>query len=429
MARHRVTRRSLLRLAGGGLALAAVRGWRAGPAAAQTEDVRIGALYPLTGSLARVGADIKKAVDLAAEIVNTPHPELAPLTLAAPAGLPLLGGRMIRLVWADAKDPTTARAEAERLIEQEKVVALLGCYASAFTDTASLAAETRGIPFLNPESSSPKLTQRGFKWFFRTGPHDAIFTDMFYRMFADLRKRGVHLEKVAILSESTEFGASATSVEEQRARDLGYQVVAKEMYTSPPASLDAELARIRAAAPDVLIGNNYLIDAVTAIRTLKTMRYFPPGLVVQDSGYVQPDYLKQTGKDGHYVISRAAWALGFGVRKPLVKKVNDLYRGRYGEDMDETNARSFTGLLALADAINRGGGTDSSQVLVGLLTTGIPGENTIMPWTGITFDKNGQNTYATGVMVQLLDGQYKVVWPFDLAETKIVWPVPSWDAR
>jgi branched-chain amino acid transport system substrate-binding protein len=427
MARHHMTRRSLLRLAGGGLALAA--GWRAGPAAAQAEEVRIGALYPLTGSLARVGADIKKAVDLAADIVNTPHPELAPLTLAATAGLPLLGGRTIRVVWADAKDPTTARAEAERLIEQEKVVALMGCYASAFTDTASLAAETRGIPFLNPESSSPKLTQRGFKWFFRTGPHDAVFTDMFYRMFADLKKRGVRLEKVAILSESTEFGATATGVEEQRARELGYQVVAKEMYTSPPASLDAELARIRAAAPDVLIGNNYLIDAVTAIRTLKTMRYFPPGLVVQDSGYVQPDYRKQTGKDGDYVISRAAWALGFGVRKPLVRKVNDLYRSRYGEDMDETNARSFTGLLTLADAINRGRGTESGHVLAGLLTTGIPGENTIMPWTGIMFDKTGQNASATGVMVQLLDGQYRVVWPFDLAETNIVWPVPSWDAR
>ncbi len=429
MALHRVTRRSLLRLAGGGLALAAAGGWKAGPAAAQAEDVRIGALYPLTGSLARVGADIKKAVDLAVEIVNAPHPELAPLTLAATVGLPRLGGRLIWLVWADAKDPTTARAEAERLIEQEKVVALLGCYASAFTDTASLAAETRGIPFLNPESSSPKLTQRGFKWFFRTGPHDAIFTDMFYRMFADLRKRGVRLEKVAILSESTEFGATATSVEEQRARDLGYLIVAKEMYTSPPASLDAELARVRAATPDVLIGNNYLIDAVTAIRTLKTMRYFPPGLVVQDSGYVQPDYLKQTGKDGYYVISRASWALGFGVRKLLVKKVNDLYRIRYGEDMDETNARSFTGLLALADAINRGGDTGSTQVLQGLLTSDIPGENTIMPWTGIKFDQTGQNTYAIGVMVQLLDGQYKVVWPFDLAETKIVWPAPSWDAR
>ncbi len=428
MARYRVTRRDVLKLAGGAVAMAA-GAWRAGLAAAQAEEIKIGALYPLTGSLARIGADIRKAVDLAVEIVNTPHSELAPLTLATTTGLPRLGGRKIKLVWADAKDPAAARAEAERLIEQERVVALMGCYASAFTATASLATETRGVPFLNPESSSPTLTERGFKWFFRTGPHDRTFTDTFYRMFADLKKGGRRISKFAILSESTEFGATAAKVEEEVGKKEGYQMVAREMYTSPPASLDAELNRIRAAAPDVLIANGYLIDATTTIKTLKTMRYFPPGLVVQDSGYVVPDYRKETGRDGYYVISRASWALGLAVKKPLVKKVNDLYRSRYNEDMDETNARSFTGFLTLASAINLGEGTGPTQVLQGLLRTDIPGTDTIMPWQGIKFGKDGQNMHAIGVMVQLLDGQYKVVWPFELAETQIVWPVPAWDKR
>jgi branched-chain amino acid transport system substrate-binding protein len=428
--RHRVTRRGFLGLAAAaGAAALGAGGRRAAPALAQPEEVTIGALYPLSGSLARIGADIKNAVDLAVEIVNTPHPELAPLVLAAPGGLPHLGGRKIRVVWADAKDPATARAEAERLIDQEKVVALMGCYASAYTATASLAAETRGIPFLNPESSSPTLTERGFKWFFRTGPHDRTFTEMFYRMFADLKQRGRRIARFAILSENTEFGATAAKVEEEMGRQQGYQEVAREMYTSPPASLDAELARIRAANPDVLIANGYLIDAVTTIKTLKTMGYFPPAVVVQDSGYVVPDYLKETGKDGWYVISRASWALGLGVRKPLVRKVNDLYRRRYNEDMDETNTRSLTGLLVLANAIDLGGGTSPTQVLQGLLRTNIPGSDTIMPWRGIRFDQNGQNTYASGVMVQILDGQYKVVWPFDLAETPVVWPAPAWNRR
>ncbi len=429
MTRYRLTRRDVLKVAGGAAVFAA-GGWRAGSAAAQAEEIKIGCLYPLTGSLARLGADMKKAVDLAAEIVNTPHPELAPLTLAGTTGLPRLGGRRIRLVWADAKDPASARAEAERLIEQERVVALMGCYASAFTNTASLAAETRGTPFLNPESSSPALTTRGFKWFFRTGPHDTTFTTMFYQMFADLKKKGARLQKFAILSENTEFGATAAKVEEEMGKAQGYQMVAREMYTSPPASLDAELTRIRAAAPDVLIANGYLIDAVTTIKTLKTMRYFPPGLVVQDSGYVVPDYLKDTGKDGHYVISRLSWALGLSVRKPLVKKVNDFYRSRFNEDMDETNARSFTGLLTLASAINDGGGVSTSQVLQGLLRTNIAASGVIMPWQGIKFGQDGQNIHAIGVMGQRLgDGQFKVVWPFDLAETNIVWPAPSWDKR
>ena len=107
---RRVTRRTLLRWVGGGAAV--LGGLRAVPASAQAGDIKVGMLYPLSGSLALIGRDMRQAIDLAADIVNTPHPELAPLTLAAPAGLPKLGGRKMQLVWADAKDPATARAEA-----------------------------------------------------------------------------------------------------------------------------------------------------------------------------------------------------------------------------------------------------------------------------------------------------------------------------
>jgi len=163
-------------------------------------------------------------------------------------------------------------------------------------DPASIAAETRGVPFLNPESSSPTLTERGFKWFFRSGPHDRTFTSMFYQMFADLKKRGRKISKFAILSENTEFGATAARVAEEMGRQQGYQLVGREMYTSPPASLDAELARVRAAAPDVLIANNYLIDAVTAIRTLKTMRYMPPAIA--GASVLEADYERVAARMG-----------------------------------------------------------------------------------------------------------------------------------
>src|SRR5262249_33184674 len=138
MTPHRPSRRAVIRLTTGAAVFAA-GGWRAGSAAAQAEDIKVGGLYPLTGSLARLGADRKKAGARPVERVSAPHPESARRRRAATAGLPRLGGRRIRLIWADAKDPASARAEAERLIEQERVTALMGCYASAFTNTASLA--------------------------------------------------------------------------------------------------------------------------------------------------------------------------------------------------------------------------------------------------------------------------------------------------
>ena len=118
------------------------------------------------------------------------------------------------------------------------------------------------------------------------------------------------------LDWASEFGATATGVEKGFAHRYGYEVAATELYTSPPASLDAELLRIRRVNPDVVFGQNYLVDAIMVIRTLKEMRWFPPAIVVHDAGWVVPDFLQTVGNDGNYIITRVSWALGMGARKP-----------------------------------------------------------------------------------------------------------------
>lgn len=426
---RRVTRRRFLQYSGAGLSSLVLTDRLAALAAAQDAVIPIGAVYPLSGALARIGAAIRNGIELAAEIVNDPHPDLT-LPLAATAGLPKLGNRKLRLIWGDSRgDPATGRAEAERLIERERVVALIGSYQSAVTATASLPAEARGVPYLNPESSSPRLTERGFKWFFRTGPHDTTFTKLFFDMMEDLKRRGQRISRVAILAEDTEFGATAAGVADGFARVYRYDVVARELYTSPPASLTAEFLRIRAANPDVIIGANYLVDAIMIVRTLKEIRWFPQGFMVHAGFTTVPDYLRSTGRDGWYFLARAPWALGIAKRKPLVARVNDLYKRKHNSDMDEVVARGFTGMLTLADAINRAGSTAPAAIQKALKETSIPGAQLIMPWDGIEFDDRGQNKYAAGLMVQILDNDYKVVWPFEIAEAPIVWPVPAWDRR
>ncbi len=425
----RITRRRFLQYSGAGLGSLVVGDRLAGLLAAQEPTVAIGAAYPLTGSLARIGAAIKNGVELAVEIVNNPYPDLT-LPLAPTAGLPKLGNRKIRLVWGDTRgDPATGRAEAERLIERERVTALIGSYQSAVTATASLAAEAKGIPYLNPESSSPTLTNRGFKWFFRTGPHDITFTKLFFDMMDEMKARGQKLSRVAILSEDTEFGATAAGVAKGYADVYKYNVVANELYTSPPTNLTAEFLRIRAATPDVIIGANYLVDALVIVRTLKEIRWFPQAFFVHAGFTTVPDFLQSAGKDGYYFLPRAPWALGMGRRKPLVARVNDLYKKKHGTDMDEVNARAFTGMMTLADAINRAGSTSPAAIQKTLQETNIPGAQLIMPWNGIEFDNKGQNKHAAGILTQILDGEYKVVWPFDVAEAPVVWPVPPWDKR
>lgn len=154
------------------------------------------------------------------------------------------------------------------------------------------------------------------------------------------------------------------------------------------------------------------------------LNYFPDGFLVQGAGYTAPEFIEAVGADGNYVISRLSWALGLGRKKPLVFKVNKLYKDRYGEDMDETNTRSFTGLLVLADAINRAGSTNHYAIRDALRSTDIPGSRLIMPWKGVRFDKNGQNIFTESLLGQIQDQKFRIIWPLELAETRVVWPAP-----
>ena len=52
-----------------------------------------------------------------------------------------------------------------------------------------------------------------------------------------------------------------------------------------------------------------------------------------------------------------------------------------------------------------------------------------MPWKGVKFDETGQNVYGSGILVQIIDGKYHTVWPFNVAAREIVWPMPAWDKR
>lgn len=112
----------------------------ASTAAFAAEEIRIGALFPLTGPAAVSGQNCVNSVLAAADVINKKNPDIkAPLA----AGEGLLGGKyVIKVVPADHQGkPDVAKSEAERLYNQEKVFAIIGCYNSAATKPASAVAE------------------------------------------------------------------------------------------------------------------------------------------------------------------------------------------------------------------------------------------------------------------------------------------------
>src|SRR6202023_1637103 len=115
-------------------------------ARAQTSEVVIGGIYPLSGARAQNGVDAQKACETAAELINKNSD--FDLPLARGEGLSGLGGAKVPLVFADHQaDPQKGRAEAERLITQEKVCAIIGTYQSAVAVTVSQICERYQIPF------------------------------------------------------------------------------------------------------------------------------------------------------------------------------------------------------------------------------------------------------------------------------------------
>ena len=392
------------------------------PAAAQ-EEVRIGVIYPLTGAAASTGIELRNAAQLAADLINGTDKSL-PLPLAGAGGLPRLKGAKLRIVFADHQgNPQVGATEAERLITQEKVAALAGCYFSSVTATASQTAERYGVPFLNGESSSPALTQRGFKWFFRTTPHDELFVQNSFEFLRDLEKRkGYKVKRIAIFAENTEFGTGAAKLQEKYAKDNGYEIVAKVLYPPKGTQLTSEVQKLKAARPDAVMQSSYLGDAILSMKTYKDLGFAPTALIANDAGFNDSEFLKTIGKDANGVVSREVWALDLEKQKPVIGKANALLRARHGVNFNGNSARAFTAIFALAEAINRAGTTKPEAIQKALRETNIPADQLIMPWGGIQFDATGQNKLGAGIIVQIQDGAYATVWPFTLASKDVIWP-------
>ena len=401
---------ALLLAIGGGVARAA-------------DNVLIGALYPMTGPNAQVGNDARAAMETAIDIINGNHN--VPMLLGKGGGLEKLGGAKVRLIFADHQgDPQKARAEAERLITQDHVVALIGSYQSATAATISQVADRYEVPYMSADNSSPSLNQRGLKWFFRTSPHDIMFTQAMFDFFRDIgAKTGRKVKSVVLFHEDTIFGTDSANAQKQMAEAAGIKVAADIRYRGNSPSLSAEVQQIKAADGDVIMPSSYTSDAILLMRGMHDVGYAPKAIMAQSAGFAEQAFIDAVGPLAEGVMSRSAFALDAAKARPAIPAVNALYRARNNKDLNDNTGREITALLVLADAINRAGSMDEDKVRAALVATDIPGDQTIMPWKGIKFDNTGQNIAATPVIQQIKGRAYHTIYPFDVESEDAVWNV------
>ncbi len=385
------------------------------------QRVKVGAILPLTGGSAGVGQGNRDALDITAEMISLAHLPY-PVLLGDGGGLDKLGGAGLEMMFADhGGDPTRAAAAAERLVHNG-AVALLGTYQSATAATVSDVAERLGVPFMSADNSAAGLHRRGLQWFFRTTPHDDMFTAMMFQFLADTGARtGRPVRTVALFYEDSAFGAGSSAAQRALAQAAGLPIVADIAYRANATSLQAEAEALRRADADVLMPSSYTADAILLMQTMDAIGYKPRVVLAQAAGFQEQEFLSAVQSLAERVISRSSFASdAYRFRSGLLQ-VNEFYAARSGRDLNDNSARQVVALQVLADAINRAGSTEPDAIRTALRTTDVPGDQTIMPWNGVRFDATGQNIAASPVLQQVSEGKYRTIYPAALAIRKVAW--------
>ncbi len=433
--------KSMIRLGMVVLSVLAVIGLMAPADASAVEEVKIGVIYPLTGGAAAAGRELRAGAELAAEIANNVMADL-PMTMARNAGVKSLGGAKITLIFKDHEgNPTLGADLAKKLIHDDKVDGILGCYHSSVTKTVSAVCEQYGVPMINGSSTSPDLTMRGFKWFWRTTPNDALFTKDLFEFLKGLTEgkvKGVkavpkkEIMTLASACEKTEWGSHVSQLITQLAKEYGFDLKKSLLYAAKSADLSSEVRSLKAAKPGVMLFASYTSDAILMVKTLKAQKANPKIIWGQDAGFETPEFRETLGKDIVGFLTRSVFIPRVAEIKKISGQVNEMYKKKTGHDLSGASARSFTGLQAWAAILEKAGSTKPADIQAAANGIEIPGSELVVPWKGIKFstsgDELGQNIWSSGIIGQYQlakDGQIvmELVYPFDVTSADMIYPL------
>lgn len=398
-----------------------------GSVQAAEKIIKIGTIFPLTGPVATAGQRCQAAVQTAVDIINSKHPDIK-VPLASQEGI--LNGHKIVLVHADSQGkPDVGKAEAERLFNQEGVWAIIGSYNSSVSKPASLVAERMKRIFMCGASSSAALTQRDMKYFFRLAPTDETESAEFVDVLTWLnKKKNTNIKTLGIIYENSEFGKHAAEEAKKAAATGGFKVVADVPFSPGATNLNSEIQTLKKNNPDALFGAVLGADYSLMVRTMKQMAWLPKIAINYCSGYQDPVITKQLASDADFFMGSTAYSPQFASLMPAVGAVEKIFKGKTGGvPFDGDSIQEAVAMLVLAQAIEKTGSLDADKVAATLYAN--TWDSPLSLGGKVAFTKGGQNIKAHSIVTQLQGGQYKRIYPEDMADTQIVFPMKAWNQR
>ncbi|OGB92042.1 MAG: hypothetical protein A3G35_20130 [candidate division NC10 bacterium RIFCSPLOWO2_12_FULL_66_18] len=368
----------------------------------------------MTGPLAAIGKSTRQGNQLAVDHIN------------GGGGIKSMGGAKLTLVPGDTQyKPEVARAETERLMGEGAHV-LVGAFDSGTINAMIQAIKqaTKPIPLMIDIGAADQLTQQGSKYVFRS----FVTTQTLGRkgieyMLEMFKISGVTPKRAVLLHVTDLFGQvqKDRTLEWHKKLNAPFEFVEIIAYPTTTQDLSTEVAKAKAAKPDLLLAVTRLNDAILLVQEMYKQRVEVQAIMGPGNpGFYHPNFSKTLGKLAEYTLDNVPW---YNPKSALTQKVAADYEKRFGEQLTTDSAWSYQGVMVVADILERAGSTDPDKFVEAARKTNI--KEHVTSGGNIQFSENGDNIGASTAMIQIRDGRARVVLPKEIAETQLVYPVPK----
>jgi branched-chain amino acid transport system substrate-binding protein len=303
-------------------------------------EIVIGHYASMTGSTAHFGQDTDRGVRLAIDEANAKGGVL---------------GKKLRVVTLDTRGDSAEAANAvNRLIDVEKVTALLGEVASSLSLAGGRVAQRRKIPMISPTSTNPKVTEVG-DYIFRV-----CFIDPFQgKVMATFARQNLKLGKVAILKDvKNDYSIGLADAFQKSFTALGGAIVVEQSYSQGDTDFSAQVTAIRGSSAQAIFVPGYYSEVGSIARTADRLGLKIP--LLGGDGWDSPDLFKIGGDaiNGSYFSDHFAPDLATDQAKQFVAK----FTSKYGVAPSGLGALGYEAAEVLVDAIRRAGKDDPTAI-------------------------------------------------------------------
>ena len=350
-----------------------------------SDTIRIGGLAPLTGDAASYGVAVNNAIQMAVEDIN------------ANGGI---DGKQIKYIYYDEKGDTTEATNAyNKLVQGDKVVAIIGDVTTKPTLAVAQTSQQDNIPIITATATAAEVTL--------TGPNifRACFTDPFQgELMASYASEKLGATKVAVLSDmADDYSSGIAEAFVAKAEELGMQVVADEKYQDGDVDFKSQLTNIKGQNPDVLFLPVYYEDLRLISAQAKEV-----GVTAQLCGADGWDSVLTDNFDSS-VLDGGVFCSQYSTESTdeRVQNFISAYKEKYEMDPNMFAVLAYDATNMMAQAISDAGSTDSQAIIDAMAALEYDG------LTGrMTFDED-RNPQKSAVIVSIQDNAYKFVENYD----------------